>query len=265
MWLGATALRAGPTEDAIIDLMRLGEQSSYTWVMTISDDARTYDIDGKTDRAGYSRVTMPMINVVRRRLGRDVTDNRVEAIFVSNAACVLRTPLGWLRPDKLPEPDSLSDYERLGATSAVPIGKKRRTILTAPGGAGPKEPRSYSNLQLAISPPHEELAVIVSSHQEFKVDGEVVSGTLTEVGAALLLVRDGQPHITPLNASGDFKVWLRGRLPIRYQTNLKGTLAIASEKGEVKIAVQQRTFATIRDIGTTVVEVPEEAKIALAQ
>lgn len=267
LWLGVAALHAGPTEDAIVDLMRLGEQRAYTWIATISDDARTYDIDGKTERSGYSRVTMPMVNTVRRRLGRDVTDNRVEVIFLGNIACALHTPLGWLRPDQLPEPEAISDYERLGATSAVPIGKKRRTILTAPGGSpgSKEEPRAYSNLQLALSPPHEELAVMVSSHSEFKVEGDVISGTFTEVGASLLLVRAGQTHITPIKASGDFKVWLRGRVPIRYQTNLKGTLAIASDKGGVQIAVQQRTNTVIRDIGTTILEIPDEAKLALAQ
>lgn len=264
LWLGAFSLHAGPTEDAIIAIMRLGEQSGYTWVATVSDDARTYDIDGKTDRAGYSRVTMPMINAVRRRLGRDITDNRVEAVFLGTTTCALKTPLGWFRPENLPEAQTLSDYERLGATGAMPVGGKR--ILVAPGGSTKsKEPRAYSNLQLAISPPHEELAVIVSSHRDFKVEGDVVTGTFTEIGASLLLVRAGQSHITPLKAEGSFKVWLRGGLPIRYQTDLRGTLGIAGEKGHVQVAVQQRTLAVISNIGTTVVDLPEEAKLALAQ
>ncbi len=263
LWLGAASLRAGPTEDAVIAIMRLGDQSGYTWTATITDDARTYDIDGKTDRTGYSRVTMPMINAVRRRLGRDVTDNRVEAIFHGATACVLHTPLGWLRPDDLPQPQTLSDFERLGGTGATPVGGKR--ILTAPGSAAKaSEPRAYSNLQLALSPPHEELAVIVSSHAEFNVEGDVISGTFTELGASLLLVRAGQSHLTPLKAAGSFKIWLRGGLPSRYQTDLRGTLGIASEKGHVQVAVQQRTFVTLSHIGATLVELPEEARLALA-
>lgn len=266
LWLGAAVLPAGPTEDAVIAIMRLGDQSGYTWVATVSDDARTYDIDGKTDRTGYSRVTMPAINAIRRKLGRDVTDNRVEAIFLGPTDCVLHTPLGWYRPENLPEAQALSDYERLGGTGAMPVGGKR--ILALPGGASKskeKEPRAYSNLQLALSPPHEELAVIVSSHRDFKVEGDVVTGAFTELGASLLLVRAGQSHLTPLKAGGEFKVWLRGGLPIRYQTDLRGTLGVASDKGHVQVAVQQRTHAVISHIGTTVVEIPDQARLALAQ
>lgn len=258
--------------------MRLSEQSGYTWVATISDDARTYDIDGKTSREGFSAVKMPAINAVRRKLGRDVTDNRVEAIFRGNSDCVLHTEDGWLRPDQLPEAEGPSSYERAGAIGSVGVSKKRKGGASGggPGGSGIHLPgttpdpgesrrRDYSNLQLAISPPHEELAVIVSSHSAFKVEGDTVTGTLTELGARLLLVRDGQSHITPLQASGDFKIWLRGGLPIRYQTNLKGTLQVTSSRGQSTVAVQQRTLTNIRDIGTTVVEIPDIARIALAR
>lgn len=265
-WLGGAALRAGPTEDAVIAIMRLGDQSGYTWVATVSDDARTYDIDGKTDRDGYSRVTMPVINAVRRKLGRDVTDNRVEAIFLGATVCVLHTPLGWYRPENLPDAQILADSERFGATGAITVGGKG--AISFPGGVPngkQKEPRAYSNLQLALSPPHEELSVIVSSHRDFKVEGDIVTGTFTETGASLLLVRAGQPHLTPLKAGGEFKVWLRGGLPIRYQTDLRGTLGVASDKGHVQVAVQQRTHAVISHIGATVVDVPDQARQALAQ
>lgn len=271
LWLGVVALRAGPTEDAVIALMRLGDQSSYTWVATISDDARTYDIDGKTDQAGYSRVKMPMINAIRRRLGRDVTDSQAEAIFLGTTTCVLQTPLGWFRPENLPEAHVLADHERgSGGASTVAVSGKGILSLpglpSLPGGASKsKEPRAYSNLQLALSPPHEELAVIVSSHLDFKVEGDVVTGTFTELGARLLLVRDGQPNITPIKAAGEFKVWLRGGLPIRYQTDLRGTLGVASDKGHVQVGVQQRTFTVISNVGTTEVDIPEQAKLALAQ
>src|SRR5690606_30215354 len=87
-----------------------------------------------------------------------------------------------------------SPTRRGGATKVLDAGKV--------GEEGPQ--RGYSNLQFAISPPHEELGVIISSGRDLEIVEEALSGNLTELGAKLLLVRDGQEDITPLKASGSF-------------------------------------------------------------
>src|SRR5215213_6929285 len=102
--IGAAVARGGPTEAAIVAVMRLSDKPNYSWVATVSDDARTYDIDGKTTRGGFTHVKMPAINAVRRRLGRSVTDTRIDMIFRGNVACVIETDNGWLRPEELPPP-----------------------------------------------------------------------------------------------------------------------------------------------------------------
>lgn len=270
---GAGPLHAGPLEDAIVSIMRLSDQPNYSWVSTISDDARTYEIDGATTREGYSRVKMPVINSIRRRLGRDVSDTRIEVIFRGNVSCVLRTEEGWLRPDELPEPEAISDFDRLAANArsgtavapSITTTILKGSVIRRPVSSPPAEKaRGYSNLQLAISPPHEELAVIVSSHRDFAVEGDLVTGTLTDMGAQLLLVRDGQKEITPLAATGAFKIWLRGGTVSRYQVTLDGTLAVQSQKGgPITIAVHQRALTILSDIGSTAVHVPEIAKAKL--
>ncbi|MGH7956079.1 MAG: hypothetical protein ACREH8_03595 [Opitutaceae bacterium] len=65
-------------------IMRLSDEPSYSWVATVADDARTYDIFGRTIRGGYTHVTMPVINTVRRKLGRSVTDTEIDLIFRGN-------------------------------------------------------------------------------------------------------------------------------------------------------------------------------------
>jgi hypothetical protein len=278
-FFAAAVSLAGPTEDAIVAIMRLSERPNYTWVATVADDARTYEIDGKIASDGFSFVKMPAINSVRRKLGRDVTDSRIDAIFRGNVDCVVRTDAGWFRVEELPEPEAISDYERLGAASrsgtiglpsgALPPGmggsathRVRRTAVVAPVE---QEKRNYSNLQFAICPPHEELGVIVSSHSHIAVEGDTVSGTLTELGAQLLLVRDGQREITPVQASGTFKIWLRHGTVSRYQVTLQGTLAVTLPKsGRVNLNVSQRTLTVLSDIGTTKVDVPDIARAKLA-
>lgn len=274
VFCGAVSLSAGPAEDAIIAIMRLSDQANYTWLATISDDARTYEINGKTERSGYSLVRMPMINSVRRKLDRESADTHIDLIFRGNVDCVLRTDDGWLRPDELPEPEEISDFDRLGLTGPAAIavtranasGVLKRPAIRRPASSRRDAPPAYSNLQLAISPPHEELAVIVGSHRDLKVDGDIVTGVLTDLGAQLLLVRDGQKEITPLQARGDFKIWLRDGMVARYQVNLDGTLEVSPPRGaRVTVLVNQRSTTVISDVGTTVLDVPEGARAKLAQ
>lgn len=277
LWLGAAAVHAGPAEDAIVAIMRLSEEPNYSWVSTVADDARTYEIEGRTSGAGFSQVKMPVINSVRRRLGREAADTQFDVIFRGNNECVLRTDKGWIRPENLPEPEAISDFDRLGANAraagaiVAPSVKtqimngsvvRRPRLITPPP---PERDTRYSNLQLAISPPHEELAIIIGSHTEFKVDGAVVSGTLTGTGAQLLLVRDGQKDITPVRATGDFKIWVRDGRVARYQVNLEGALLVTTAKRPVTVTVQQRATTVIRDVGTTKVDVPDAARLALSQ
>ncbi len=278
LWLvlGAAPLAAGPREDAIVDLMRLADQPNYTWVTTVNDDARTYDIEGRTVRGSFTRVKMPVINTVRRRLGRAVTDTQIELIFLGNVACVVESEHGWVTPDELPPPPE--DQEEfvafgtphtpitLGSTGA-PVGGVIKGAVVRPRRPKSDEAqtRGYSNLQLAISHPHEDLAVILSSHADLQVEGDSVSGTLTDRGAQLLLVRDGQKQITPLRAAGTFKVWFRERLPVKYQLRLDGVLLVETSTSRRQVAVRQHSDTVIRDVGRTAFFVPDQAIVRLTR
>jgi hypothetical protein len=259
--LAVTGSFAGPREDAVLAAVRLSEQPNYSWVATIADDARTYDIAGKTSKEGFTRVRMPLINSVRRRLGLGATDADANVIFRGNLACVVETERGWLRLDELPaatEPEPQRGRRRGPPTGAASGSGK--------GGRGPARSgaeRGYSNLQFGISHPHEELGVIVSSHAELGVESDVVSGTLTELGAQLLLVSDGQESITPTRARGTFKLWVRNGHVVKYHLQLEGTLLVQTPAGKREVNVQQTTDTVIKDVGTTKVDVPEEARLKL--
>lgn len=262
--LSRVQLAAGPIEDAIMATARLADVPNYSWSSTVTDDARTYEIDGQTVRGGYTRVRMPVVNRIRRKLGRDVTDAQVDALFRGNVDCVLLTDRGWLRPDELGEPS----FESRGATpaSGVDIATPIRapaTPLPLPAPPEQKASQPYSNLQLAISHPHEELGVIVGSHESFGVEGNSVSGNLTPVGAQLLLVRAGQTEIIPIRAQGTFKLWLRGGLVTRYQLRLEGVLSVQTPRGRAHVTVQQSALTEIRQVGATSFEVPDDVRAKL--
>jgi len=265
---------AGPTEESILATMRLSDSRNYSWESTVVDDARTYEIEGQTERDGYTRVRMPLVNAVRRRLGRSATDTRADAIFKGNVRLVLLTDEHWKTIDELPaaldgEPEEDFPTSSMGSISG-PFGgmnsvpgmgavtrRHRKTI-------DPSEPQAYSNLQLAISHPHEELGVIVSTHTgwRFEPDG-TITGALNELGAQLFLVHDGQDQITPLRAAATFRLWIHGGSVLKYQVSAEGVLSVTSSAGRRKIAVRQTSTTIIKDVDTTKFDVPDEAKVKL--
>ncbi|MBL9186837.1 MAG: hypothetical protein JNK23_05115 [Opitutaceae bacterium] len=266
------ALHAGPKEDAIIAIMRLSEQPNYSWTATVTDDARTYDIEGRTSREGFTRVKMPLIAAVRRKLGRSATDTEAELIFRGNVDCVVLTEKGWVRPTELPD-TMPGEFDPSHPTGSAPIARPRGGIGAQspfPAGMGGTKkragrPTAYSNLQLAISHPHEDLGVILSGHTDFNLEDGLVSGTLTELAALLLLVRDGQEDITPLRAGGTFRIWISGGMVTKYHVQLEGILRVKTRAGTRDIGVAQSTGTLIKHVGTTAFEVPDEARFNFAR
>lgn len=86
--------------------------------------------------------------------------------------------------------------------------------------------------------------------------GDVVTGTLSGLGAQLLLVHDGQEHIQPLAAAGVFKLFIQGGIVTRYLLRLEGILLVDRKR----VTVRQASSTSIRGIGATVVEIPDEAR-----
>ena len=264
---------AGPVETAIVAAVQLSEAPNYAWSTTVVDDARTYEIEGQTQQGGYTRVKMPMVNSLRRRLGREATDTRIDAIFKGNVRCIFATSQGWKTFDELPPPEPpptkdpgqppMTDGSSIPGSRSIAGGIMKGAVIRRvprPPKIEPDESRAYSNLQLAISHPHEELAVIVSSHRDIRVEDTFVAGTLDERGARLLLVHDGQKELVPLRAAGSFKLWLRNGAMAKYQIDLEGTLAIATRGGTREVTVSQTATTLLKDIGETRFEVPAEAQ-----
>ena len=87
-------------------------------------------------------------------------------------------------------------------------------------------------------------------------NGSAVTGTLTDIGAQLLLVHDGHEYIKPVTAGGRFKLWLDGEMVEKYSLELAGIMVVDRKP----VYVRQQSTTTIRDVGTTLVPVPPDAR-----
>lgn len=262
--------KAGPTERAVLAAMRLSEQPNYSWTSTVVDDARTYEIEGKTQRNGATWVRLPMVVSLARRLGRwSGTD--VEALFRGNTSCVILTAHGWQGfrelPKRNPNWDEIDEARfpmfwrgqprvtaPVGVSAIDPSSTLARMLAVTPPDEGDDTP--YSNAQFGVSHPHEELGVIVSCQTSLTMDGDVVAGTLSDLGAQLLLVRDGQDDIKPLAAAGTFRLIIQNGAVVKYALKLEGLL----QAGARRVHVHQISTTAVSGIGTTRVDVPEEAR-----
>lgn len=268
--LGAASVASGsPADRVALAALRLAEQRSYGWTTAVIDDARNYTIQGKTERGSYTWVRLPMVPAIARRLGREA-DVEIEAWFRGPLQVVIRTDRGWRTLKELPtrtrewRDDVVWSPRRNGRPlgSATEVGLIDPTDLppvVLPQGvsfAEDADAKPYCNAQFGLAQPHEELAVIVSSHVEMRASGDVVTGTLTDTGAQLLLVRDGQEDISPLCAAGTFKLLLKNGAIVSYLLRLEGILKVDRRK----VRVRQASSTTLSEIGGVRLNVPEEVR-----
>lgn len=174
---------------------------------------------------------------------------------------------GWLRPAEVPVYGGDPELDASGPVNPAAIPARNGVIIhRLPAPRTPATaPRRSSNLHLAICPPHKSLGIIAASHREFHVDGARVSGTLTDLGARLRLVRAGQNEITPLTSNGTFTLWLRDGGVSRYQLDLDNRIEVRpAGSPAVTLRVQQRSNTTISQIGRPEVPIPAAARAKLA-
>jgi hypothetical protein len=263
--LGAAIGFADPTDRAIIAVMKLSEAPNYSWFSIIDDESSSYEIEGKTIAAGITWVRMPTNNSLGRRLGRE-TDSQVEALVDRGTTAVVRIGNEWKSLGEL-SAERERDLKRQSRGRTMVRGSANAGSFGIPGGrslgaAAPfledkRGSTSFTHQQFGVTHPHDELAIIVSSHTTMDVSGDVATGTLSDIGAALLLLHAEQTDVEPITTSGRFKLWFKNGVVNKYQLILDGVVVIGSRK---KMNVHVNSTTTVKDIGTTQVNVPDDAR-----
>jgi hypothetical protein len=167
-------------------------------------------------------------------LSMAVGDNTREAVLKGGKGAVKTPNEGW---------QSLSELE-----SASEGGRGRQFLL-----------RRLQNFKA----PAEEAANLVAKTKEIKKEGETYSGDLTEAGAKeLLTLGRGRGSNAPeaKNAKGSVKFWIKDGLLSKYELKQQGTITVGGDERDI----DGTTTVEIKEVGTTKVAVPEEAKKKLS-
>jgi hypothetical protein len=236
--LGALAVLAGsltlahgsPKDDVQAAAKKLGD--NYTWKTTVENAGGGGGggrfgggpSDGKT-AGGETWVT-----IARR-------DTTMDAVMIGTNKGALKTQDGWRSFAEATQDDGGGGFNP--------------TLFTA---------RMLQNFKAPAS----QAAELAGQAQELKVEGDAIVGNLTEAGAKSLLSfrrgPGGGDAPEPRNAKGSVKFWVKDGKLAKYEYKIQGTVTFGDNDRDI----DRTTTVDIKDVGTTKIEVPDEARKKLS-
>jgi hypothetical protein len=222
--LAAVSLMAADKDDVTSAAQKLADAENYSWTTTVeggqNNAAPTH---GKIQKDGLTWTEMTM------------REDTVEAFFKSGKGAV-KTDDGW---------------QALDLTAAPTPGG---------GGGGNRNPARFMGMRLRnFKAPAAQAEDIAGKTKDLTKADDAYAGDLTEEGAKSLLTmggRRGGAAPTVSNAKGSVKFWIKDGVISKYVLKVSGTVTRNGDDTDV----ERTTTVEIKDIGTTKISVPDEAK-----
>jgi hypothetical protein len=242
-WIGivciAATASAAPLRDAKEDVKaaakKLGDAGNYSWTATIKNNADTGaapprfamgPVEGKADKDGSVWVSTKM------------GENSIEAVMKGEKFAV-KTADGWKGSAELP----------------------------AGGQQGQPNPAMFAGRFLRnVKPPAASVSEVVEKLKELKSEGDgVYSGEFTDEGAKETI---SPPRPAGAPAGGNFqppqvsdakasiKIWVKDGQLSKIETTVTGKMTIRDQER----TINRTTTVEIKDVGSTKIELPDEAK-----
>ena len=234
----AGTLLAAPKDEVQSAIKKLSDAGSYSWTSTPQNAQPAGGggggggrgrgggpSEGKLGKDGFAYITTTM-----NRGGESMTMERV----VKGEKSAMKNQEGvWQTPE-----------EMMAAFGGGPGG----------GGRGPGGGMFGTQLL-----PAAQAADLVDKVKDLAVADGAYSGDLTEAGAKSFMAfggRGGGPAPEISGAKGSVKFWVKDGTLVKYEFNVQGTMS--GPNGEFPI--NRTTTIEIKNVGSTDVTVPDEAK-----
>lgn len=114
--------------------------------------------------------------------------------------------------------------------------------------------RFVGRMLQSFKAPALQAADLAEGAKELKKEGDAFAGDLTESAAKSLMSYGGNAEVR--DAKGSVKFWLNEGTLAKYQFKVQGTISFNGNDREV----DRTTTVQIREVGTTKLDVPDEAK-----
>jgi hypothetical protein len=224
--LAAFSLMAADKDDLTSAAQKLASSDNYSWTSTSEGgNFNASPSHGKIQKDGLTWMDMTM------------RDNTVEA-YVQGQKGAVKTENGW---------------EALDLTAAPTGGG---------GGGGGRNPARFMSMRMRnFKAPAVEAQDIIGKTKEITKSGDAYTGDLTEDGAKSLLTmgrgrRGGNTPPVVSDAKGSVKFWVKDGVLTKFEYKVSGTVTRNGEDTDV----DRTTTVEIKDIGSTKINVPDDAK-----
>jgi hypothetical protein len=110
-----------------------------------------------------------------------------------------------------------------------------------------------------MKPVSQNVGEAIDKLKELKSEGDgVYSGEFTPEGAKEQLApnRGGGNPPTLADAKGSIKIWIKDGLLVKVESTMQGKMTV----GQREIEINRTATTEIKDVGTTKIELPDEAK-----
>lgn len=223
--LSVALYAAEPKQEIQAAAKSLSQKANYSWTSTSEMPGSNFNmppLEGKTDKDGFILVTREM-------------NNNTSTAVIKGEKAVTKTEEGWKTAEELGQPQQ---------------GQR--------GGMG-------GRMLLRTKAPAVEVEGLLEKVKEIKAgDKGVYTADLTEAGVKELLTFGGrrpnanadQNRPEPKNAKGSVKIIVKDGVIFQYEINVQGTIVFGQEEREMN----RITKVEIKDIGTTKLDIPEDAK-----
>jgi len=218
------AANATPKDDVTAAAKKLADKDNYAWKQT-AENAGGGGFGGGTSEGKTEKDGYLWLSMTMR-------DNTIEAVKKGDKGAI-KTQDGW---------QSFSE-----ATSGDP-------------GPATFIARRMQNFKA----PAAQAVDLAEKVKELKQDGDVYSGELTEEGAKSQLMFGGRggggngPEIS--GAKGAVKFWVKDGVLSKYEVKVQGKVSFNGNDRDV----DRTTTVEIKDIGSTKIQVPDEAQKKLS-
>jgi hypothetical protein len=211
---------AAGKDDVAAAAKKLGAADSYSWTITS---------EGGQRNAGPSHGKIQKDGLVWIEMA---TRNGTTEGYVKAGKGVIKTEDGW---------QSLDDAANAG------------------GGGGGGGRGGMAGRLRNFKAPAMQVSDIVGQTKDLTKTGDAYSGDLTEQGAKAQLTfgrRNGGEAPTISGAKASVKFWIKDGMITKYEVHVSGTVSMGGNDRDI----DRTTTTEIKDVGTTKITVPDEAK-----
>jgi hypothetical protein len=134
-----------------------------------------------------------------------------------------------------------------------------QTLSELDGSEGPG--RFLAGMVRNFKTPAVQAGDIAATVKELKHEGDLYSGELTEEGAKALLTFRRGGGATASNAKGSAKFWVKDGMLTKFESKVTGSVSFNGNDFDV----DRTSTVDIKDVGTTKMDVPEDAKKKLSE